>query len=166
MSYQSDITIIGAGVVGLAIAARVAGKNREVFVLEKNESFGLETSSRNSGVIHSGIYYPNDSLKARLCVAGRNILYELCRTYGIGHRRIGKLIVAADDEETGELQALFETGKRNGIEDLQMLSKQEIKKLEPNIDGVAAVMSPSTGIIDSHALMKHFVSGAISAELR
>ena len=160
MRHKADITIIGAGVVGLAIAAQVANEDREVYVLEKNETFGLETSSRHSGVIHSGIYYPEGSLKAKLCVAGNTILYELCERYGIGHSRLGKLIVATSDEETRELQTLLERGQRNGVEGLRILSKQEMKELEPNIEGVAAILSPSTGIIDSHALMKCFIAQA------
>jgi L-2-hydroxyglutarate oxidase LhgO len=104
MSYKADIIIIGAGVVGLAIAAQVANEDREVYVLEKNETFGLEISSRQSEVIHSGIYYPEGSLKAKMCVAGNRMLYELCGKYGIGHRRLGKLIVASSDEEAGPAQ--------------------------------------------------------------
>jgi L-2-hydroxyglutarate oxidase LhgO len=160
MTYKADITIIGAGVVGLAIAAQVAGEDREVYVLEKNETFGLETSSRHSGVIHSGIYYPEGSLKARMCVAGNTILYELGKKYGIGRRRLGKLIVATSDAETGELQMLLARGQRNGVEGLRILSKQEMKELEPNVEGVAAILSPSTGIIDSHALMSCFIAQA------
>jgi L-2-hydroxyglutarate oxidase LhgO len=162
MPDRADITIIGAGVVGLAIAAQAAGRNRHVYVLEKNEGFGLETSSRHSGVIHAGIYYPRDSLKARLCVAGNRILYELCQRYNIGHRRLGKLIVAADDEESGELEALLERGMGNGVEGLKLLSRRELKALEPNVAGVAAILSPSTGIIDSHALMQYFISKAVA----
>jgi L-2-hydroxyglutarate oxidase LhgO len=160
MSYRADIAIIGAGVIGLAIAAQVASEDREVYVLEKNETFGQEISSRHSGVIHSGIYYPEGSLKARMCVAGNRILYELCERYGIGHRRLGKLIVATGDEETEELQTLLERGQRNGAEGLRILSKQEMKQAEPNVEGVAAILSPSTGIIDSHALMKYFLAKA------
>jgi L-2-hydroxyglutarate oxidase LhgO len=160
MSYKADITIIGAGVVGLAIAAQVVSKDTEVYVLEKNETFGLETSSRHSGVIHSGIYYPEGSLKAKTCVAGNRMLYELCERYGIGYRRLGKLIVASNDEETGELYTLLERGRRNGAEGLRILSKREMKKLEPNIEGVAAIMSPSTGIIDSYALMQSSIARA------
>ncbi len=160
MTYKADITIIGAGVVGLAIAAQVASEDREVYLLEKNETFGLETSSRQSGVIHSGIYYPEGSLKAKMCVAGNAILYELCERFGLGHRRLGKLIVATSDEEIGELQTLWQRGQRNGVEGLRILSKQEMKKLEPNVEGVAAVLSPSTGIIDSYALMQCFIARA------
>jgi L-2-hydroxyglutarate oxidase LhgO len=161
MSYRADIAIIGAGVIGLGIAAQVASEHRDVYVLEKNETFGQETSSRHSGVIHAGIYYPEGSLKARMCVAGNHILYQLCERYGIGHRRLGKLIVATSDEETGELQTLLERGQRNGADGLRMLSKREIKRLEPNVEGVAAILSPATGVIDSHALMKYFIAKAM-----
>jgi len=160
MSYKADITIIGAGVVGLAIAAQVASKDTEVYVLEKNEAFGLETSSRHSGVIHSGVYYPKGSLKAKMCVAGNRMLYDLCERYGIGYRRLRKLIVASSDEETGELNTLLERGRRNRTESLRILSKREMKELEPNIEGVAAILSPSTGIIDSYALMQCFIARA------
>ena len=160
MKFKSDITIIGAGVVGLAIAAQLAHRDRVVYVLEKNERFGQETSSRHSGVIHSGIYYPYGSLKAKLCVEGNHLLYELCQEHGIGHARLGKLIVAASDEETGQLQELKEKGLKNGATGLKLISRGELKELEPNVEGVAALLSPSTGIIDSHALMEHFVARA------
>jgi L-2-hydroxyglutarate oxidase LhgO len=160
MSYRADITIIGAGVVGLGIAAQVASEDKKVYVLDKNDTFGQETSSRHSGVIHSGIYYPEDSLKMKMCVDGNRILYELCQRYGIGHRRLGKLIVATTDEETAELLVLLERGHRNGVDGLRILSKREMKELEPNVEGVAAILSPSTGIIDSYALMKYFIAKA------
>ena len=160
MSYRADITIIGAGVIGLGIAAQVTREGKEIYVLEKNETFGQETSSRQSGVIHCGIYYPQSSLKAKMCVAGNRILYELCEKYGIGNKRLGKLIVSTSDEETEELQTLLKRGQRNGAEGLKILSMQEMKELEPNVEGVAAILSPSTGIVDSHALMKHFVAKA------
>jgi L-2-hydroxyglutarate oxidase LhgO len=161
MTNRADVTIIGAGVVGLAIAAQVARANRHVYVLEKNESFGLETSSRHSGVIHAGIYYPKDSLKARLCVAGNRILYDLCSQYDIGHKRLGKLIVATNDEENGKLKALYERGKGNGAEGLGLKSRRELKALEPNVEGLAAMLSPSSGIIDSHGLMQYFIARAV-----
>ncbi len=160
MTYRADITIIGAGIVGLGIAAQVAREDREVYVLEKNEKFGQETSSRHSGVIHSGIYYPEGTLKAKLCGTGNRLLYELCGKYGIGHRRLGKLIVATSDEEAGELQKLLDRGQRNGAEGLRILSHREMKELEPNVAGIAAILSPSTGIIDSYALMKFFIARA------
>jgi L-2-hydroxyglutarate oxidase LhgO len=160
MSDRADITIIGAGVVGLAIAAQVAKANRHVYILEKNQSFGLETSSRQSGVIHAGIYYPKGSLKAKFCVAGNRSLYELCPRYDIGHKRLGKLIIAVDDEENEELEALLERGRGNDAEGLKLLSRQGLKELEPNVEGVAAILSPSSGIIDSYALMQYFVAKA------
>jgi L-2-hydroxyglutarate oxidase LhgO len=158
---RADVTIIGAGVIGLAIAAQIAGKGWEAYVLEKNESFGQETSSRHSGVIHSGIYYPQNSLKTRLCLAGNNALYKLCEEHGIGYQKTGKLMIATTDEEISELEILLDRGQRNGVEGLRILSRREMRKLEPNVDGVAALFSPSTGIIDSHALMKYFIAKAM-----
>jgi L-2-hydroxyglutarate oxidase LhgO len=162
---KADITIIGAGVVGLAIAARLEGARREVYLVEKNEIFGLETSSRHSGVIHAGIYYPPGSLKAKMCLAGNRTLYELCERYGIGYRRTGKLIVATSDDEVDQLQMLFRRGQQNGVADLKMISGRELKELEPNVAGVAAILSPSTGIIDSHMLMRYFMTRAQRREV-
>jgi L-2-hydroxyglutarate oxidase LhgO len=161
MSSKADVTIIGAGVIGLAIAAQLAKPNRQVYVLEKNEGFGLETSSRQSGVIHAGIYYPPDSLKARLCVEGNRKLYEICQKYDIGYKKLGKLIVATNDEESGKLEAWLDRGRRNGAEDLRLISRQEMKALEPNVEGVAAILSPSSGIINSHGLMQYFIARAV-----
>lgn len=146
--------------IGLAVAAQLAGKGREVYILEKNETFGKETSSRNSEVIHAGIYYPEGSLKAQTCVAGNALLYELCQRYGIGHRKTGKLIVATKDEEVGKLEALLDQGRRNGAHGLEILSRGETKQLEPNVEAVAAIFSPSSGTIDSHTLMRYFISKA------
>lgn len=160
MNFKSDITIIGAGVVGLAIAAQVAGRHKAVYVLERNERFGQETSSRHSGVIHSGIYYPYDSLKAKLCVEGNRLLYELCRKHGIGYRKLGKIIVATDDEEIVQLEELQKRGQGNGVKGLKIISRHELTKLEPNVKGIAALFSPSTGIIDAHALMEYFTARA------
>jgi L-2-hydroxyglutarate oxidase LhgO len=159
---RADVTIIGAGVIGLAVAAQVAKQNRQVYVLEKNQSFGLETSSRHSGVIHAGIYYPPGSLKAKLCVEGNRILYDLCNQYGIGCQKLGKLIVATNDEESGELEVLLERGRRNNAEDLKLLSRRELTALEPNVAGVAAILSPSSGIIDSHGLMWYFITEVVA----
>lgn len=160
MSYQVDITIVGAGVIGLAIASQVAREGREVYVLEKNGTFGQEASSRNSEVIHSGIYYPKDSLKAKTCVEGNALLYELCQKHGIGHKKIGKIVVATDDAEVNELETLWERGRGNGVNGLRMLPQQELRRLEPNVTGIAAIFSPSTGIIDSWTLMSYFVGKA------
>ena len=156
-SYKADIIIIGAGVVGLAIAAQVARKDREVYIIEKNETFGQETSSRNSQVIHAGIYYPEGSLKAKLCVEGNAMTYQACQKYEIGYRKTGKLIVATTEEETAELELLLERGKGNGVEGLRMLAQGEVKELEPNVEAIAAIFSPSTGIMDAHALMGCFL---------
>ena len=163
MSDRADIVIIGAGVIGLAVAAEVTGGDRHVYVLEKNETFGRETSSRNSGVIHAGIYYPEGSLKAGLCVEGNHILYELCARCGVPHRRLGKLIVAVNNDEVAQLEALRDKGRRNGAEGLRLISRGELKSLEPDVEGVAALLSPSTGIIDAHALMRYYLSGAQDA---
>jgi len=152
---KTDITIIGAGVVGLAVAARVSEKKKQTVLVEKNETFGRETSSRNSEVIHSGIYYPKNSLKAKLCLRGSSMLYELCERNGIGFSRTGKLIVAASPGEIESLERLFKNGRENGVEGLELLSGKDLARLEPSVSGKAAIHSPDTGIIDSHSLMKY-----------
>ena len=154
MSIEVDITIIGAGVVGLAVAAEIAQAGKHTCVIEKNHTFGLETSSRNSEVVHAGIYYPHDSLKARFCMEGNRLLYQLCEQYGIDHKRLGKIIVAVNEEEIKELEELSERGRKNGVEDLQFLSRKELKALEPNVAGTAGILSPSSGVVDSYSLMR------------
>lgn len=151
------ITITGAGIIGLAIAAELSKEYSDIVVIEKNSSFGQETSSRNSEVIHAGIYYPRDSLKARMCVEGKGLLYTYCTENNIAHKRLGKLIVAVDSNEISRLKNLLKHGLENGVTDLTILSKEEIKKLEPHIRAIAAIYSPSTGILDSHGVMKNFV---------
>ena len=153
MTDVVDTVVIGAGVVGLAVARELALRGREVIVLEKNRAIGEETSSRNSEVIHAGIYYPPGSLKARLCVEGRQRLYAYCAEKGIAHRRCGKLIVAVHEAQRMKLDALRRAGAANGTTDLEPLDAREIAALEPAVRGVAALWSPSTGIVDSHALM-------------
>src|SRR5262250_2218253 len=148
-----ECIVVGAGVIGLAIARTLACSGREVILLERNAIIGNETSSRNSEVIHAGIYYPAGSLKARLCVAGRERLYDYCQSRGVGHRRIGKLIVAAAASQVGELTALRAKAEANGVVDLQWLEAPQARRLEPAVRCVAALLSPSTGIVDSHALM-------------
>jgi L-2-hydroxyglutarate oxidase LhgO len=160
MLAEIDVAIIGAGVIGLATAGEIAQRKKEVFVFEKNHSFGLETSSRNSEVIHAGIYYPNDSLKTRLCVEGKSLLYELCDRHDIAYKKLGKIIVAANENEISQLEKLYEQGRKNGVEDLVLLSRIELKKLEPNIEGRAGLLSPSSGILDSHTLLKFLYSQA------
>lgn len=158
-----DIAIIGGGVIGLAVASAVADRDKDVFIIEKNMSFGEEASSRNSEVIHSGIYYPKDSLKALTCLEGNRLLYEICRTHGIPHSRTGKLIVARDASEIGPLEDLFERGEENGLKGLRMLTGKEAREIEPNVETVRAIFLPMTGIIDSHSLMKYFLSRACAA---
>lgn len=158
MLTEINVAIIGAGVIGLATACEVAQGEKEVFVLEKNRTFGLETSSRNSEVIHAGIYYPEDSLKAKLCVEGRNLLYRLCDDHNIAYKKSGKIIVAADKNEVSWLGELYEQGRRNGIDDLVLLSRTKVKELEPNIEARAGLLSPSSGIFDSHNLLKFLYS--------
>lgn len=159
MSYQADIVIIGAGVVGLAIASEVTRTSRDVYLLEKNESFGQEQSSRNSEVIHAGIYYEPNSLKMKMCLEGNRLLYELCEKYGIAHLKCGKIIVATDEAEAAEMETLYQRGKKNGVQ-LKMLSRGEMARLEPEMRGEAAFLSPTTGIIDSYALMRYFLGKA------
>lgn len=156
MQDQVDFCIIGAGIVGLAIAAELVSPSRRVFIIESNRTFGLETSSHNSEVIHAGIYNPPGALKTRLCIEGRQLLYELCEKYKINYRRLGKLVVAADAEEAKEIERLYRQGRENGVNDLTFLTRAQIKRLEPNVEAVAGFLSPSTGIIDSHGLMQMF----------
>ncbi|MBP7138605.1 MAG: FAD-dependent oxidoreductase, partial [Syntrophaceae bacterium] len=146
---KTDITIIGAGVVGLAVAAELARPGMNVFILEQNARHGEGISSRNSEVIHAGIYYPEGSLKAELCLAGNRMLYESARRRGIPHQKVGKLIVAADPLETGELERLFTQGRKNGAAALEMMGGEHIARMEPNIRARAALYSPETGIISA-----------------
>jgi len=148
-----ECVVIGAGVVGLAIARRLALAGLEVVVLEAAEGIGTATSSRNSEVIHAGIYYPAQSLMARMCVAGKHALYDYCREHGIPHRNCGKLIVATTPSETAKLQSIKAHAEANGVLDMQVLSAEAARELEPALNCDAALLSPSTGIIDSHAYM-------------
>jgi L-2-hydroxyglutarate oxidase LhgO len=148
-----DCIVIGAGVVGLAVARRLAIEGREVVVLEAEDAMGTHTSSRNSEVIHAGIYYAPGSLKAELCVSGKLALYRYCAEHGVAHRRCGKLIVSASDAQRPALEKLHAQAQANGVVDLQWLTRGEARALEPELACVAALMSPSTGIIDSHGLM-------------
>ena len=150
---EIECVVIGAGVVGLAIARQLAMAGREVIVLEAADAIGTETSSRNSEVIHAGIYYPTGSLKARSCVAGKHLLYAYCAEHGVPHRRCGKLIVATTEEQNATLGQIQARAEANGVHDLERLEPREVGKLEPEVRCTAALLSPSTGIIDSHALM-------------
>jgi len=151
-----SVTIIGAGVVGLAVAERLSRLSKEVVLIEKHEGFGWETSSRNSEVIHAGFYYPSDSLKAGLCVEGNRMLYELCKNAAIPYKKTGKLVIANTDKEMQKLDSLCEQGKENGVPGLRLLAREEITAMEPNIRAEKALFSPETGIIDTHRLMRYF----------
>jgi L-2-hydroxyglutarate oxidase LhgO len=150
---ELDTVVIGAGVAGLAIARTFASSGRNVVVLEAEARIGTHSSSRSSEVIHAGIYYPKGSLKARLCVEGRDALYRYCTAQGIAHSRLGKLIVATREEQIGVLEQLKLQAEGNGVDDLQWLDRQDVRALEPEITCVRALLSPSTGIIDSHGLL-------------
>ncbi len=153
MGEQVECVVVGAGVVGLAVARRLALAGREVVVLEAAGAIGTATSSRNSEVIHGGMYYPTGSLRARLCVAGKQALYEFCASRGIAHRRVGKLIVATEPAQLAKLESIQRQGEINGVGDMRWLDAAGSRALEPEVRCEAALLSPSTGIIDSHGLM-------------
>ena len=159
---DTSLTIVGAGVVGLAVAARLAKRFPDLILLERRERHGSETSSRNSEVIHAGMYYPTGSLKARLCVLGNRRLYEICERHELPHRRCGKLIVATKHEELPALERILAIGTANGVE-LTMLTAEQARALEPHVPSVAALLSPNTGIVNAHALMDYFLAGATAA---
>jgi len=150
---EVDCVVIGAGVIGLACARRIAHSGREVLILEAEGDIGSGISARNSEVVHAGIYYPTGSLKARLCVAGRDKLYAYCAAHNVTARKVGKLVVATTSEQLPALHKLMEQAQANGVDDLALLTADEAKRLEPQLSCVAAFHSPSTGIIDTHGLM-------------
>jgi len=158
-----ECVVIGAGVVGLAAARALALQGREVVILEAEDAIGTHTSSRNSEVIHAGIYYPKGSLKARACVEGKERLYRYCVERGIPHRRSGKLIVATDEPQAAQLQGIQAQAHANGVSDLVWMSREQALALEPELRCTAALYSPSTGIVDSHALMLAYLGEAESA---
>ena len=155
-----DAVVVGAGVVGLAMARALAMAGREVVILEAEDAIGTHTSSRNSEVIHAGIYYSNNSLKASSCVAGKQLLYEYCVTHGVPHRRSGKLIVASHADQAGELKNIQQKAHANGVTDVVWMTRDQVLALEPELQCVAGLYSPSTGIIDSHALMLAYLGDA------
>ena len=151
-SFEADAVVIGAGVVGLAVARRLAQDGLDTIVLEKNDHIGMETSARNSEVIHAGIYYPQGSWKARLCLEGNRLLYDFCASHGVPHKRLGKLVVGHAGQEA-QIAAIAKLALDNGVDDLRPLGKQEIAALEPEVRADIGLFSPSTGIIDSHQYM-------------
>ena len=153
MADAVDCVVVGAGVVGLAVARALALQGREVMVLESADAIGTGISSRNSEVIHAGIYYPTDSLKAKLCVRGRDMLYAYCTERNVPHRRCGKLLVATSPGQLSSLESIQARAQANGVLDLRWLGRHEAQAMEPALECVAALFSPSTGIVDSHALM-------------
>lgn len=150
---ETGAIVVGAGVVGLAVARALAIAGREVLVLERERQFGSITSSRNSGVIHAGLYYPDGSLKARLCVEGRHALYDFCERRGVPHRRCGKLIVATQEADFAGLDAVMARGAAAGVDDLVRLDPAKVRSIEPALACLGAVHSPSSGIVDQHGLM-------------
>jgi len=148
------VVVAGAGVVGLCVAEELSKILTDILVIDRHATFGQETSSRNSEVIHAGIYYPKDSLKAKTCVEGKMLLYEFCLKNNIPHKRLGKLIVANEEKEIEKLEELFRCGRANGVSDLELIGENKIRELEPHIQAKRAIYSPSTGIIDTHTFMK------------
>ena len=153
MTERVDCAVIGAGIVGLAIARELALQGREVIVIEAADTIGTHTSSRNSEVIHAGLYYGKGSFKARFCIAGKQMLYAYCSERGVPHRNTGKIVVAAGDDEIEPLKGYVAKAEANGVTDLRWLSRAQLRDLEPDVECVAGFLSPSTGIVDSHALM-------------
>jgi L-2-hydroxyglutarate oxidase LhgO len=156
---QVDCVVIGAGVVGLAVAREMALQGRETILLEREAAFGTISSARNSEVIHAGIYYPKDSLKAKLCVQGNHLLYEYCRSHQVASQPYGKLIVAVDDTQIDDLQAILYKAQNNGVPEIKMISGDKAKVLEPNLQCSAAILSATTGIVDSHGYMLSLLGG-------
>jgi L-2-hydroxyglutarate oxidase LhgO len=160
MTPETDVAVVGAGVVGLAAAAALAAAGRSVVVVERNAGLAQEVTARNSEVIHAGIYYPQGSLKAELCVAGRRALYERCERLGIPHRNLGKLIVAVTDDELPRLDELHARAHANGVPEVAFIDAAEVRRREPAVAAVAALDSPVTGIVDAHALSLSFAAEA------
>jgi L-2-hydroxyglutarate oxidase LhgO len=157
---DADITVIGAGVIGLAIAAEIADQRKNVYIIEKNISHGRGISSRNSEVVHAGIYYPPGSLKGRLCVEGRVMLYDLCRQHNIPYKKIGKLIIAMTEHEMGQIEQLMLRALQNGVSSVSLLEQRQIQEMEPNIKAFGGLFSPDTGIISAHGLMDYYLHSA------
>ncbi len=151
-----DIVIVGAGVVGLAIGAYIAKDDRELYILEKEKEYGQAQSSRNSEVIHAGVYYPKDSLKAELCVKANPVIYKICEENKIAHKKCGKIIVGNEEEEVKQLEEIIKHATEIGARELELIDSKEVHNLEPKVKADAAILSPTTGILDAHGLMDHF----------
>lgn len=158
MDYDVEVIIIGAGVVGLAVGAELASEKLSVAIIERWGKYGLETSSRNSEVIHSGIHYPTASLKAQLCVEGNELIYKICPENNIFHSRTGKLTLATNEEETKIIEKLFYQGQANGVKGLEIYDRKKVKELEPEIFAYCALYTPSTGLVNAHQLMDYFAN--------
>ena len=157
---DADVVVVGAGVVGLACARELSARGRDVVLIERHERFGVETSSRNSEVVHAGIYYPVGSLKARLCALGNRSLYAWCEAHGVPHARLGKLIVATAEDEEPKLDQILRQAVENGVTSLQRFAPNQVRKLEPHVRATHALWSPDTGIVDSHQLMGSLLAEA------
>ena len=162
MNNDAKITIIGAGVVGLALAYQLSKKYKDIFVVEKCKKFGEETSSRSSEVIHSGIYYPSNSLKTKLCIEGRNRLYSFCEKYDVKYNKCGKLIVANTEADLIQLDILNKRAVENGVSGVKKISSEEVFRLEPNIKALGALLVSETGVIDSYGFMKKLENNSIN----
>ncbi len=154
-----DCVVIGAGVIGLAVAREMALQGRETILLERESAFGTISSARNSEVIHAGIYYPKDSLKAKLCVEGNRMLYEYCRTHHVATQPYGKLIVASDESQLDDLQAILYKAQQNQVPEIKLITGEQAKAMEPDLQCAAAVLSSTTGIVDSHGFMLSLLGG-------
>ncbi len=160
MTPETDVVVVGGGIIGLACAAALAEAGRSPILLERHDRIAQETTTRNSEVVHAGLYYPEGTLKARLCVAGREALYERCERLGIPHRRLGKLVVATVPAELERLETIARLGAANGAPDLRLIDAAELRRLEPAVRGVAALESPATGIVDAHAFSTSYAAEA------
>ena len=159
---DADLIVIGAGVVGLAVCYAFVNKGKKIILVEKEKNFGTGVSSRNTEVIHAGVYYPIGSLKSMLCLKGKDLLYNFCKHYSILHKQIGKLFVAIDHHDVSKLESIYNLAQKNGLNDLIELDSRQLKLIEPNVVAKSAILSPSTGIIDSHGLMQTLMSLNIS----
>jgi len=157
---EANVVVVGAGIVGLAVAARISEKAEGVLILERNSKYGQETSTHNSSVVHSGIHYPQGSLKAELCVKGNVMIYETCEKYQLPYKKLGKLTVAITEDEIAELEQLMKIGQDNGVPGLEFLDREAVKRLEPNVEVEKALHTPSTGIIEPDELMAHYYGKA------